>query len=146
MVFDHQDPYNHAEYMYRTPLEVAGTTQKASVLLQEGLGDFNHGTRALAWSFGPLPHLQPVWESAAILETTTGPVQANIDSNTTAAFYQFVPFGIPGVPPTPGCMYEPVGHFCAQAAPEAHEQRELFLRSAIDQAVPSIVDPLQTGP
>lgn len=142
MVFDHQDPYNHAEFLYRTPLEVAGTTQKASVLLQEGLGDFNHGTRALAWTFGPIPHLEPVWESAAVLETIAGPVQGNIDSNTTAAFYQFVPAGIPGIPATPGCSFEPVGHFCAQAAPEAHEQRERFLRSAVDQAVPTIVDPL----
>lgn len=143
MAFDHQDPYNHAQYLYRTPLEVGGTTQKASVLLQEGLEDFNHGTRALAWNFGPIPHLEPVWESSGILETTTAPVEANIDANTTAAFYQFVPSGISGIPPTPGCVNQPVGHFCAQAAPEAHKQRERFLRSAIDQAVPTIVDPLQ---
>lgn len=144
MVFDHQDPYNHAQYVYRTPLEVSGTTRKASILLQEGLGDFNHGTRALAWNFGPIPHLEPIWEEAGVLPTITGVVQGNIDANTTAAFYQFVPVGIPGVPPTPGCAFEPVGHFCAQAAPEAHEQRERFLRSAVDEPVPTIVDPLQS--
>lgn len=142
MGFDHQDPYNHAEFMYRTPLEVTGTTQKASVLLQEGLGDFNHGTRALAWTFGPIPHLEPIWESAAILDSITGPVTGNIDASTTAAFYQFVPAGIPGIPPTPGCAFEPVGHFCAQAAPEAQQQREMFLRSAVDEVTPTIVDPL----
>lgn len=142
MVSDHQDPYNHAEYLYRNRLPVAGTTRKASVLLQEGLGDFNHGTRALAWNFGPIPHLEPVWESSGILESTSGPVTANIDAETTAAFYQFVPVGIPGIPPTPGCAFEPVGHFCAQAATEAQEQRALFLRSAVDEAVPTIVDPL----
>jgi pimeloyl-ACP methyl ester carboxylesterase len=141
MVFDHQDPYNHSQFIYRTPADVDGVTQKASILLQEGLQDFNHATRALAWSLG-MPHLEPIWEASPILQSTTGPVTANIDANTTAAFYQFVPAGVPGIPPTPGCQFEPVGHFCAQAAAEAEQQRAQFLRSAIDDPVPTIVDPL----
>jgi pimeloyl-ACP methyl ester carboxylesterase len=141
MVLDHWDPYNHSRHIYRDPVEVAGTTQKASILLQEGLRDFNHGTRALAWSLR-MPHLEPVWEASPILPSTTGPVSANIDADTTAAFYQFVPAGVPGIPPTPGCEFEPVGHFCAQAAPEAQQQRALFLHSAINDPVPTVTDPL----
>ena len=145
MIFDHQDPHNHAAFLYRNRLEVAGTTRKASVLLTEGVGDTvvpNSLTRSLAWTFGPIPHLAPIQESTPILEPTTGPVTANIDSETTAAFYQFVPAGIPSIPHTPGCANEPEGHFCAQGAPEAQLQRVLFLRSAVDDPVPTIVDPL----
>jgi hypothetical protein len=149
MIFDHQDPHNHAAFLYRNRLEVAGTTRKASVLLAEGVGDPgipNHSTRSLAWTFGPIPHLEPIWESSSILEPITGPVTANIDSETTAAFYQLVPAGIPGIPATPGCAFEPNGHFCAQGAPEARLQRALFLRSAVDEPVPIIVDPLRLSP
>ena len=149
MIFDHQDPHNHAAFLYRNRLEVGGTTRKASVLLAEGVGDPgmpNSLTRSLAWTFGPIPHLEPIWESSSILGPITGPVTANIDSETTAAFYQFVPTGIPGIPATPGCAFEPNGHFCAQGAAEARLQRALFLRSAVDEPVPTIVDPLPLSP
>jgi len=130
-------------------LEVAGTTRKASVLLTEGVGDFNvpnNATRSLAWNVGPIPHLAPIWDPSPILEPITGPVTANIDSETTAAFYQFVPAGIPGIPVTQGCEFELNGHFCAQVAPAARLQRALFLRSAVDDPVPTIVDPLTLSP
>jgi hypothetical protein len=149
MIFDHQDPAQHAAFLYRRRLEVAGTTRKASVLLQEGLHDTripNNQTRVLAWTFGPMPHLEPIWEPTPILQPITGPVMANIDSETTAAFYQFVPAGIPGIPPTPGCASEPEAHFCAQDAAEARLQRALFLRSAIQDSVPTITDPLLVAP
>ena len=145
MIFDHQDAHQHAAFLYRNRLEVAGTTRKASVLFQEGVGDStvpSNVTRSLAWTFGPIPHLEPVWDPTPILEPITGPVVANIDPETTAAFYQFVPAGIPGIAPTPGCENEPEGHFCPQDAPEAQLQRALFLRSAVEEAVPTIVDPL----
>lgn len=149
MIFDHQDAHHHAKYLYRNPLEVAGTTRKASVLVVEGVGDTtvpNNATRSLAWTMGPIPHLEPVWEATPILEQVTGPVTANVDSETTAAFYQFVPTGIPGIPNTPGCEFEPEGHFCPQDAPEAHLQRLLFLKSAVDDPVPTITDPLSQTP
>jgi hypothetical protein len=145
MIFDHQDAHQHAAFLYRNRLEVAGTTRKASVLFQEGVGDMlvpSNVTRSLAWTFGPIPHLEPVWDSTPILEPITGPVMGNIDPETTAAFYQFVATGVSGIPPTPGCENEPNGHFCAQDAPAALLQRVLFLRSAVEQAVPTIVDPL----
>jgi len=149
MIFDHQDAHHHAAHLYRDRLQVAGTTRKASVLLAEGVGDTrmpNSLTRSLAWTFGPIPHLEPIWESTPILQPITGPVTANIDSETTAAFYQFVPAGIPGIPPTPGCAGEPEGHYCAQDASEARRQRALFLRSAIESPVPTITDPLSIVP
>ncbi len=145
MLFDHQDAYNHARFLYRNRLEVAGTTRKASVLYQEGVGDpllLNSSTRSTAWTFGPIPHLEPIWDASPFLQSIAGPVMANIDSETTAAFYQFVPAGIPGIPHTPGCANYTNGHSCAQAAPEAQQQRALFLQSAVEQAVPVIVDPL----
>lgn len=146
MILDHQDPHNHAAFLYRKRLAVAGTTRKASVLLQEGLEDIPNPIRSLAWTFGPIPHLEPIQESTPVLEPIVGPVTANIDSETTAAMYQFVPVGIPGIPPTPGCAFEPVGHFCAQAAEEAQLQRALFLQSAIEDTAPTITDPLSIGP
>jgi hypothetical protein len=145
MVFDHQDSHNHAAFLYRNRFQVAGTTRKPSVLLQEGVNDFNvpnNATRSLAWTFGPIPHLEPIWDSSPVLQPITGPIMANIDAETTAAFYQFVPVGVPGIPHTPGCANEPNGHFCAQAAPEAQLQRALFLQSAVEQPAPTIVDPL----
>ncbi|MEM7436790.1 MAG: hypothetical protein AAF436_16670, partial [Myxococcota bacterium] len=143
MIFDHQDRYLHAEHLYRNPLAVSGTTRKASILLQSGLRDvFEHPLRSLAWNFGPIPHLEPIWEDTGVLEPIVGPVSGNIDAETTAAFYQFVPFGVPGIPHTPGCQFEPDGHFCVQTAPEARTQRALFLRSAVEDPVPTIVDPL----
>jgi pimeloyl-ACP methyl ester carboxylesterase len=145
MIFDHQDAEQHAAFLYRNRLEVVGTTLKASVLFQEGVGDMgvpSNATRSLAWTFGPIPHLEPVWDPTPILEPITGPVTGNIDPETTAAFYQFVAAGVSGVPPTPGCENEPNGHFCAQDAPAAQLQRTLFLKSAVEQAAPTIVDPL----
>jgi pimeloyl-ACP methyl ester carboxylesterase len=149
MIFDHQDAHQLAENLYRKRLEVAGTTRKASILVTEGVGDFtvpNNATRSLAWNFGPIPHLAPIWDPSPILKPITGPVTANIDSETTAAFYQFVPAGIPGIPATPGCEFELNGHFCAQVAPDARLQRALFLRSAVDDPVPTIVDPIPLTP
>lgn len=149
MIFDHQDAHHQARFMYREPLEVAGTTKKASVLVIEGLRDTivpNNATRSLAWTVGPVPHLEPVWEPSAILETTQGPVSGNIDSDTTAAFYQYVPAGVPDVPTTPGCELEPEGHFCPQVAPDAKLQRLWFLKSAVEDPVPTIVDPFSANP
>ncbi|MDH3655521.1 MAG: hypothetical protein OEN21_14735 [Myxococcales bacterium] len=149
MIFDHQDPHNHAAFFYDNPIEVAGTTRKASVLITEGVGDTiipNNATRSLAWTMGAIPHLEPVQQATPILQSIAGPVTGNIDSETTAAFYQFVPAGIPGIPPSPGCEFVTEGHSCAQGVPTAYQQRVSFLRSAADDAVPTIVDPLAPAP
>ena len=149
MIFGHQDPHHQLQYLYRNPLKISGTTRRASVLVVEGIGDTqvpDNATRSMAWALGPIPHLAPIWEASPILEQVTGPVTANIDSETTAAFYQFVPYGVPGIPHTPGCPFEPEGHFCPQDAPEAMLQRLLFLKSAVEDPVPTIVDPLSEAP
>ena len=72
----------------------------------------------------------------------TGPLTANIDFETTGAFYQYVPSGFPGAPVTPGCAFEPEGHFCPVAAPEAIAQRAEFFATAIANPVCTISDPL----
>lgn len=147
-IFDVQDEHNHARFIYRNPFEIAGTLQRASILVTEGLDDSlvpNHATESLAFELGPVPHLLPVQRAVPFLETTAGPVVANIDAATSAAFFQFVPTGVPGIPPTPGCAaLAPSsggeGHYCAQGAAEALHQREVFFQSALT-GVPRIIDP-----
>jgi hypothetical protein len=149
-IFDGQDEHNHARFIYRQPLMVGGTLQKASILLNEGLNDSlvpNNATNSLAWTMGPIPHLKPVQRPVPYLETADGPVTANIDAQTTAAFYQYVPVGVEGIAATPGCAALPIssggeGHYCAQSAAESLHQRTVFLQSALTDAVPTIIDPL----
>lgn len=149
-IYDDQDEHNHGRFVYRSPLVVNGTTRKASVLLVEGLNDSlvpNHATESLAWTMGPLPHLGPVQRSVPFLETIEGPVVANIDEETTAAFYQYVPVGIEGIDPTPGCTVlsqtsAREGHYCAQSAAESEHQRVVFFQSALTDSAPTIIDPL----
>jgi hypothetical protein len=142
-IYDAQDAHNHVRFLYRDPFAVAGTLRKASVLAIEGLNDTlvpNHATDSMAWSMGPIPHLQPVQRAVPFLSVVTAPISANVDAETTAGFYQFVPTGIAGIPVTPGCEAQPEGHYCAQTAPAALQQRSVFFQSAL-QGVPVIVDP-----
>jgi hypothetical protein len=149
-IYDNQDEHNHGRFVYRSPLTINGTTRKASILLVEGLNDTlvpNHATESLAWTMGPLPHLLPVQRGVPFLETVGGPVSANIDAETTAAFYQYVPVGIEGIDPTPGCtILSPTsareGHYCAQSASESEHQRVIFFQSALTDPAPRIIDPL----
>jgi len=149
-IFDRQDSHNHGRFIYRQPLEVAGTTRKASILLVEGLEDSlvpNNATDSMAWQIGPLPHLNPVQRAVPFLEVLLhGPVIANIDTQTTAAFFQYVPVGVSGIDPTPGCLdLSPTsaneGHFCAQGARESLRQRVVFFTTAVKDDVPTIIDP-----
>jgi len=147
-IFDVQDNHNHAQFLYRDPVEVAGTTRKASVLVTEGLTDSlvpNHATESLAFALGPIPHLEPVQRPVPFLEPEAGPISGNVDAETTAAFFQFVPDGVIGIPPTPGCLVLSTrarfeGHYCAQDAAEAREQRLGFFESAL-VGVPEIRNP-----
>jgi len=148
LLYDNQDAHNHAPFVYRAPVVVGGTTRKASVLLLEGLNDSlvpNHATDSLAWSLG-LPHLEPVQRRVPFLDVLTGPLQGNLDAETSGAFYQYVPTGIDGIDPTPGCAALPPssgseGHYCPQSAAESFRQRAVFFTSALS-GVPRIIDPL----
>jgi hypothetical protein len=150
-IYDGQDQHNHARFLYREPFEVAGTLRKPSVLLVEGLDDTlvpNHATESLAWALGPIPHLLPVQRAVPFLETIEGPVRANIDAETTAAFFQYVPVGIEGIDPTPGCAVlsdrsAREGHYCAQGAAESERQRAEFFLSAMQDGAPTIINPIQ---
>jgi hypothetical protein len=151
-LFDRQDGHNFARYLYREPFEVAGTTRRASILLTAGLDDSavpNHVTEAFAWALGPIPQLAPAARRVPTLTLVPSPLAANIDAETTAAFYQLVPQGIADIPPTPGCASPPLspqsaneGHYCVQNAAEALLQRLVFLETALTDAAPLIVDPL----
>lgn len=147
-IFDVQDEHNHARFLYRDPFTISGTTRRASLLLIEGLDDSlvpNHATDSLAWEVGPVPHLAPVQRPIPFLTTVTGPVVGNVDAETSAALFQYVPTGVPGIPPTPVCTVLPPssggeGHYCAQSAAESLHQREVFFQSALT-GVPRIIDP-----
>lgn len=146
-IFDVQDNHSHLPFLYRRPLDLGGSTRRASVLVIEGLDDTlvpNHATQSLAYSLGPVPHVQPVQRETVILEAVMGPLEANIDAETTAGFYQYVPVGVPGIDPTPSCAVvgQTEGHFCPQVASESIVQRLVFLESAVFDEVPVIIDPL----
>jgi hypothetical protein len=79
-----------------------------------------------------------------------GPLQANLGPETTGAFFQYVPTGVTGIPPTPGCAALPPdsaseGHYCAQSAVESQQQRLDFLQSAL-LGVPVIASPFEGTP
>jgi hypothetical protein len=82
-----------------------------------------------------------VQQAVPTLAPVSGPIQANVDDATTSAFMQYVPAGVPGIPPTPGCVSQTNGHFCAQSAAESELQRTVFFQSALTDAAPVIVDP-----
>jgi hypothetical protein len=176
--FDRQDKHNHGRFVYRRPAtvplwcedlasclepawcETAGrcTGRKPSVLMIEGLDDSlvpNHVSESSAWQLGPIPHLEPVQRVVPFLATVGGPVSANVDAHTTAAFYQYVPNRVPDIAVTPGCQSPPLsprssdeGHFCAQSAVESQAQRLIFFETALDpeRAAPLILDPLPFYP
>jgi len=177
--FDRQDKHNHGRFVFRDPANVpvecsgdlasclapdhcdepgACTTLKPNLLVTEGLQDSlvpNHATESAAWQLGPIPHLAPVWRDVPFLFVKYGQVAGNVNKLTTAAFYQFVPAGVPGVPITPGCMSPPLserrsneGHYCAQSAVESRAQRLIFFDSARgpERRAATIVDPLPYYP
>jgi hypothetical protein len=105
----------------------------------------NHATDALAWLIG-LPLLRPIQRPVPFLAAADLPIRANIDPLTTGGMFQYVPVGVRDLPPTPGCVplaasIGSEGHYCAQAAPESRRQRAIFLRSALLEGAPEIVDP-----
>ena len=150
-LFDDQDPNNFARFLYREPLAI-DPPQRASVLVVEGLNDSlipNHATRSWARALGPIPHLTAAGRAIFGLGRAEGAVSGNIDARTTAAFYQYVPRGVEGADPTPGCDDSALaessareGHYCAQSAEESLRQRVHFFESALEEGAPEIIDPL----
>ncbi|MCP5058377.1 MAG: hypothetical protein GY937_16865 [bacterium] len=139
--YDEQDPHNHARFIYRQPVLVDGTTQKASILVVEGIEDSftaNNATRSMARQLGGIPQLLPNAVRVSDIPEQAAPLQANIDATTTSAMAQYVPDGA-AVPPSPGCIGQFEGHFCGQSAPEAVEQRSNFYQSA-QTGIPIIDD------
>jgi hypothetical protein len=147
MAADDQDELMQAPFLYRTPLDL-GTDARPSLLLTEGLNDGfvpKYATRAAAWAFG-IPQLLPSAEPVPFLEAADAPLSGNIRSDTSAAFFQFVPKGYAGATPTPGCVTLNLteGHYCAQEAKEAGTQRVHFFETALT-GTPEIIDPF-AGP
>jgi hypothetical protein len=139
MLYDQQDGHNHARFLYRDPIPIDGTTQRASVLVVEGIDDHfvpNNATRSLAWQLGPIPHLTPILEDVPYLTNVAEAVTANVDADTTAAFAQYAPIGLPNLPPSPGCEVWSEGHYCGQIA--SSEQQLLFFLSALGAGPPTI--------
>lgn len=125
-----------ASRMYGNPIEVAGTTHKPSVLAVEGLGGYDciNCTRSLAHTMGLAPILEPVWQAVPYLPVASAPLSGNFDSATA---------GFPSIAPTPGCEGEPNGHYCAQIAPSSLHQRVRFFQTAVNDPVPTIVNPFE---
>lgn len=146
LAFDPRDPQNHAAFMYADPVEVRGTTEKPSVLVQEGVGDTStHATRGLAQTLGPVPVLEPIWQAVPYLPIATPPITDNIElaPRTTSGLAQYVPDGFPGIPPTPGCIGITNAHVCGQASRYSRHQRVRFLQTAVEDAAPTIVNPFE---
>lgn len=138
---DAQDPQNHISFAYANPIEVGGTFKKPSVLVQEGIGDTfvpNNATRSLVYALGGAPLIGPIAEPVPYLPTAEAPIVANIDAQTTSAYAQYVPDGIPDLPLTPGCEFWFEGHFCAQVAPSSLNQRLRFFQTALTDPAPTI--------
>jgi hypothetical protein len=149
--FDRQDGHNHARFIHRDPIVVAGTTRRASVLLIAGLGDGlvpNHATDSLAWQLGNLPVLGSLARRAPFLRAAHGPLRANLGPETTGGYLRVAPMGLRGVMPTRGCVPPAVdalasveGHFCAQLAEESRRGRANFLLSAQAGGAPVVEAP-----
>jgi hypothetical protein len=150
-LFDDQDPNNFARFLYREPLGI-DPPQRASVLVVEGLNDSlipNHATRSWVRELGPIPQLGEPGRAIFGFERIEGAVSGNIDARTTAAIYQYVPRGVEGAEPTPGCDDPALaessareGHYCAQSAEESLRQRIHFFKTALGEGAPEIIDPL----
>lgn len=143
---DRQDPQLHAMQSARRP--------RPSVLVTAGLDDgyvANRASRSLAAVLGPLAWLEGPPDAAGFgLPAARAPLRGNLEGGGTGAYVEVVPYGSER-PSAPGCSPEAMplpeewlreGHFCAQLAAESIRRRVEFLRSAIEDAPPTVVDPL----
>lgn len=154
---DRQDAHLHAlrlnaRQLSRAAADPAGATPRPSVLVTAGFGDgyvANRASRSLAVALGPLPWIDAPEEGALLLPRTSAPVRGNLPDGATGAYLEVVPYGSTR-PAAPGCLPEALplpeevlreGHFCAQLADESVRRRVHFLRSAVDDAPPTVIDP-----
>ncbi len=170
VAFDRQDAHLHALRVrspsFRLPAVMpdsgpaSGSRPRQrpgpSVLLIAGRGDRfvpNRASRSLAWVLGPLPWLNGPPTRGIGLPSASAPLRGNLADGATGAYVELVP-AASGEAPTPGCVGNPTalldellreGHFCAQLAPESIEQRVTFLRSAVVEGDPVVIDPLAEG-
>jgi hypothetical protein len=141
MDYDHQDPQNLGEYVYRQRLPLEASA-RASILMVEGLSDTwvpSYAVRSGAAAIG-IPLTERHGEDIPFLGSAAYPVQANIDSSTTAALIQFVPKNYPSAAPTTSCAQISDGHSCAVMSSAAFGQRTAFFASAL-AGVPAISRP-----
>jgi hypothetical protein len=98
---------------------------------------------------GPLAWIDPPDEAALLLPRAKPPLRGNLADGATGAYVEIVPYGS-SLPAAPGCRPEALplpedvlreGHFCAQLAEESVRRRVHFLRSAVDDAPPTVIDP-----
>lgn len=159
---DRQDPHLHAMRLARDPV-VLGRANPArrsipsdvphpSLLLTAGRADGyvpNRASRSLAWVLGPLAWIDAPADGALWLPTAEAPLRGNLADGTTGAYLEVVPYGS-AEPAAPGCQPETLplpedllreGHYCAQLAEESVRRRVRFLRSAVDEAPPTVIDP-----
>jgi hypothetical protein len=149
---DRQDAHLHALRLHAGPDGLAGVATRPSLLLTAGVDDAYIPTRAsrsLAWVLGPLAWLEAKEAGGLALPRAVAPLRGNLADGTTGAYVEIVPYGST-LPSAPGCRPEALplpedvlreGHFCAQLAEESIRRRVQFLRSAVDAAPPTVIDP-----
>ena len=151
---DRQDGHLHALRLHRGvgPDPRGAVIARPSLLLTAGFADRYIPTRAsrsLAWVLGPLAWLEANEEGGLSLPRAVAPLRGNLADGTTGAYVEVVPYGS-SLPAAPGCQPEVLplsedvlreGHFCAQLAEESIRRRVGFLRSAVDAAPPTVIDP-----
>lgn len=138
------------------PVSNLSARRAPSVLLTAGVEDGfvpNRLTRSLAWSLGPLAWVGGPAMSAVGLPAASAPLRGNLSDGSTGAYVELVPSGL-SEPAAPGCRPESLplplelleeGHFCAQLAGESIRRRVTFLRSALGDAPPLVMDPFAGG-
>ncbi len=151
---DRQDPHLHAMRLHREGLSTGQARDRLSksILITAGRGDGylpNRASRSLAYAMGPLAWIDPPDEAALLLPRAKTPLRGNLADGATGAYVEVVPYGS-SLPTAPGCRPEALplpedvlreGHFCAQLAEESVRRRVHFLRSAVDDAPPTVIDP-----
>jgi len=139
--FDAQEAHSYARFAYRAPLAIPGLpgARAPSVLWTEGIGDSlvpNNATRSAARELG-IPTMRPVKQGSPVLTEVDGPLRGNLGGDRTVGHFQFDPAT------TPSCGPGAEGHYCPQDAPSAQAQRLHFFHTALQDAAPEIIDPLE---